>query len=60
MNCSQIRPPDVNLVSEIIIKNDNIITTSCALVLIKNGMLITLAIKCIKAPNVADTCKTMK
>ena len=42
------------------IKNDNIIVTSCALVRIKNGMLITLAIKCIKAPNVADTCKTMK
>ena len=42
------------------IKNVNIITTSCALVLIKNGRLITLAIKCINAPNVADTCKTIK
>ena len=42
------------------IKNDNIITTSCALVLIKNGMLIMLAIKCIAAPNVADTCNTIK
>ena len=42
------------------IKNDNIMTTSCAFVLIKNGMLITLAIKCIAAPNVADTCKTIK
>ena len=49
-----------NLVSEITIKKDNIITTSCALVLIKNGRLITLAIKCINAPIVADTCKTIK
>ncbi len=50
----------INLVHDIIIRNDNIITTSCALVLIKNGKLITLAIKCISAPNVADICKTMK
>ena len=49
-----------NLVSEITIKNDNIITTSCALVLIKNGRLITLATKCISAPIVADTCNTTK
>ena len=42
------------------IKQVNIITTSCALVLIKNGMLITFAIRCIAAPTDADTCKTMK
>ena len=45
---------------EITIRKDNIMTTSCALVLIKNGRLITLAIKCINAPIVADTCKTTK
>ena len=50
----------INLVSEITIKKDNIMTTSCALVLIKNGRLITLAIKCISAPIVADTCITIK
>ena len=42
------------------IKNDNIMTTSCALVRIKNGMLIMFAIRCIAAPNVADTCNTIK
>ena len=41
-------------------EEDNIMTTSCALVLIKNGRLITLAKRCISAPNVADTCKTTK
>ena len=50
----------VSLVSEIMIKNVNIMTTSCALVRIKNGMLIMLAIKCISAPTVADTCNTIK
>ena len=42
------------------IKNVNIMTTSCAFVLIKNGILITFAIRCIAAPNGADTCNTMK
>ena len=53
-------PYVIILLSDIIIRNVNIITTSCALVLIKNGRLITLAIKCINAPNVAETCKTIK
>ena len=34
--------------------------TSCALVLIKNGMLITSATKCITTPIDADTCKITK
>ena len=33
------------------------LTTSCALVLIKNGRLITFANRCIAAPIVADICK---
>jgi hypothetical protein len=47
-----------NLESEIAIKKDNIITTSYPLVLIKNGILIALAIRYIKAPIVADICNT--
>ena len=50
----------INLESEITTKNDNIMTTSCALVLIKTGRLIMLATKCISAPTVADTCRTIK
>ena len=50
----------INLVREITIRKDNIMTTSCAFVLIKNGMLITFANRCIAAPIVADTCKTIK
>ena len=48
--------PLINLTKEEI----NIITTSYALVLIKNGRLITLANKCINAPIVADMCNTVK
>ncbi len=36
------------------------ITTSYPLVLIKNGMLMMFAIRCIAAPTVADTCSTIK
>ena len=50
----------INLLSEITIRKDNMSTTSCAFVLIKNGMLITLANRCIAAPTVALTCKTIK
>ncbi len=49
-----------NLVREITIRKDSIITTSCAFVLIKNGRLMMLANKCINAPTVADTCNTIK
>ena len=48
------------LVDTVSYLESDLITTSCALVLIKNGRLITLAIKCISAPIVADTCNTTK
>ena len=50
----------INLLNEIIIRKDNIRTTSCAFVLIKNGMLMTFANRCIAAPTVALTCNTIK
>ena len=51
-------PYCINLVNDITLRNDNIMTTSYALVLIKNGKLITSANRCIPAPITAFTCNT--
>ena len=49
-----------NLVNDITIRNDNIITTSHPFVRTKYGMLIKFDTKYIIAPMVADTCNTTK
>ena len=49
-----------NLVNDITIRNDSIITTSHPLVRTKYGMLIKFDTKYIIAPMVADTCNTTK
>jgi len=48
------------LLSDIMIKNDSIITTSHPLVRTKYGMDIKFDTKYIIAPMVADTCNTTK
>ena len=50
----------INLVNDITLRNVNIITTSYAFVLIKNGRLITSANRCKPAPITAFTCNTIK
>tara|TARA_X000001382_G_C3125929_1_gene164731 strand:- start:424 stop:651 length:228 start_codon:yes stop_codon:yes gene_type:complete len=52
--------PEKSLLDDIIKRNPNITTTSHDLVLIKNGMEIASAIKCIRTPNVTLTCNTTK
>ena len=50
----------ISLDKEIVVKNPTMITMSHALVLIKNGTEIRSAVRCIPAPSLVFTCKTMK